>query len=97
MAWSSVHLSFSRFVPSCTLSEIFPESESQLLWDLLFFYALLAGRSLVEQAPEAAVTRAIGRVVEAVRPELAASATRTGRRSRGRRLGLASRRARSGS
>lgn len=55
--------------------------------------ALLAGRSLVEQVPEAAVTRAIGRVVEAVRPELAATATRTGRRSGGRRLGRLPRRA----
>ncbi|WP_404384103.1 hypothetical protein LL946_01605 [Knoellia locipacati] len=56
--------------------------------------ALLAGRSLVEQAPDSAVTRANGRVVEAVSPELAAGATRSGRRSRGRRLGLPSRRAR---
>ena len=43
--------------------------------------ALLAGRSLVEQCPDTAVTQAVGRVAEAVRPELAMSDTRTRRRS----------------
>jgi len=43
--------------------------------------ALLAGRSLVEQAPDAPVSRAIGAVVQAVRPELVAPRTGTRRRS----------------
>ena len=43
--------------------------------------ALLAGRSLVEQSPDAPVSRAIGAVVQAVRPELVAPQTRTRRRS----------------
>jgi MinD-like ATPase involved in chromosome partitioning or flagellar assembly len=46
--------------------------------------ALLAGRSLVEQAPDAAVTQAMGRLVEVVRPELATAAR--GRRRSGGRL-----------
>ncbi|PRY61261.1 MinD-like ATPase involved in chromosome partitioning or flagellar assembly [Knoellia remsis] len=48
--------------------------------------ALLAGRSLVEFAPNAAVTRAVGRLVDVVRPELVpAGGTRADRRSaRGR-------------
>lgn len=47
--------------------------------------ALLAGRSLVEEAPSAPVTRALGRVAEAVRPGLVAAESAT-RRGRGRRL-----------
>ncbi|GAA4109582.1 P-loop NTPase [Knoellia locipacati] len=43
--------------------------------------ALLAGRSLVEQAPDAPVSRAIDAVVQAVRPELVAPQSRTRRRS----------------
>ncbi|CAN7145481.1 AAA family ATPase [Knoellia sp. LjRoot47] len=43
--------------------------------------ALLAGRSLVEHAPDAPVCRAVARVVEAVRPELAVTETRSRRRS----------------
>lgn len=48
--------------------------------------ALLAGRSLVESAPAAPVTRAVARIADLVRPELApAGETRSGRaRSKGR-------------
>ncbi|MFC7491644.1 MULTISPECIES: AAA family ATPase [unclassified Knoellia] len=55
--------------------------------------ALLAGRSLVESAPAAPVTRAVARIVDVVRPDLAPAAeTRVGRARARTRFGRPTRR-----